>query len=302
MNAVAENILDAASAEQTAAKAVTDQANAVAGHKPASAAQGISFSYDEAAAEALFGARGEDGRPANIPSKYWDAGNRKVKADVVFNQLRWAEGKLGKKLEVIGGPADGTEYKVNLPPPQEGKLPFEIPADDPGVTGFLAVARKHDVSQAFVDEVVAEVVRLADERGSTSFKAEVEKLGKDAQQRVQDMRQFLSANLSEEDQATITGFLTSAAAFDAIESLVRATGAPAFVQRDAQGVAPSGAMSVEQWNALNFEMVDQGGRKERRRAVDPAFDRMVAEKAKEVFGETRRDASMRPVSESGRPL
>jgi hypothetical protein len=297
-----ENMIDAAAAEAAAAKSAKDAVHAANGTKSGENTS-LAFGYDPAAAETLFGKPGEDGRPANIPAKYWDSDGRKVKADVLFNQLRWAEGKLGAKLDVIGGPGD-EGYKINLPAPKEGEEPFYIAEDDPAINGFLAVAKKHDVSQKFVDEVLAEVAGRADELRTNTLNAEIAKLGKDGPERLMNMQRFLGAHLTKEQVGTLASLMTSAEAFTAFEALVRATGAPNFVPRDPDNrpANTDGRMTVAQWNALNFEMVDRGGQMVRRRSVDPEFNAMVEAKRDEVFGATRRDASGRPVTETGQRI
>lgn len=298
MNAEASNLIEQQQQDAAAAKASKAATDAANGTKQASETTSLAFGYDPAAAETVFGKAGEDGRPANIPAKYWDADGRKVKADVVFNQLRWAESKIGKPLEIIGAPAEG--YKLNVPAPKEGEEPWIVPEDDPAIKGFLAVAKKHDVSQKFVDEVLAEVVKQADEVRPVNLKAEIDKLGKDAGARLTNMQHFLGAHLTKEQVATVNGLLTSAEAFTALEALVRASGAPAFVPRDPDNrPADTGRMTVEQWNALNFEMVEKGGQQVRRRSVDPAFNARVEKLRDEVFGTERRDPSGRPVTETG---
>ena len=299
----AQNLIDAARQSSAQAKGERDQAAAQAGNKTGEGTP-LAFAYDPAAAEQLFGRSGEDGRPANIPAKYWDPAGRKVKADVMFSQLKWTEGKLGeKKLALMGGPADG-DYKINVPKPSDGGDPFEIPNDDPAVKALLAVAKKHDVSQGFIDEVIGEVVKNIEALQPVNFKAEMTKLGANADARLTDMADFLTATLPKEHALAITNLMTSADAFNAIEALVKASGAPNFIPKDPLNdpSLTANKITVEEWNALNFEMVDQGGQQVRRRAVDPAFNAKVEALAKEVFGEKRRDASGREVTASGQPV
>ena len=296
-----ENILEASQQQAEADAAAKAAQHAANGTKPASETTTLAFGYDPAGAEALFGKPGEDGRPANIPAKYWDGDARKVKADVVFNQLRWAEGKLGQKFEVIGKP-DG-DYQINVPAAKEDEAPFEIDPADPAVRALFAVAKKHDVSQTFIDEVIAEVVAQIREERPATFKAEIAKLGDKAQERAQNLQDFVLRHLTKEQVASIAGMTTTADTFVALEALVKATGAPAFVPRDPQNrPADSGRMTVEQWNALNFEMIDRGGQQVRRRAVDPDFNARVEKLRDEVFGTERRDASGRPVTATGQPV
>lgn len=290
----ADNMLDAAAAQSAATTAAAAAAAAQAG-VPAGAANGkLGFIYDEKGTEAVFGKAGADGRPDKVPAKYWDPDKKAVKGDVVFNQLLWAEGKLGKKLEVIGGPADGQEYKVVGP---EGS-DYEFDTADPAVKGFLEIAKKHDVSQAFVSEVVAAVGKQLDDGHKTIFTAEIAKLGPDGLARLKNVGDFLDGNLSKEQAAALKKTVISSNILVAFEDLLKKTGAPNFLPRGDDGGPSEGKtrMTKEEWNVLNFAVDENGNRK---RSMDPVYNKMVEDLRDEVFGDTRRDASGRPVSSRG---
>ena len=51
----------------------------------------------------------------------------------------------------------------------------------------------------------------------------------------------------------------------------------------------------EEWERLNFEMVEIHGKQERRRSVDPDFDKRVEELGNRIFGVRRRDPTGRIV-------
>lgn len=298
----AENMIEQQQQDNAAMKNARDSQHAQNGTKSGEATP-IAFSYDPAGAEAIFGKVGEDGRPANIPAKYWDGDGRKVKGDVLFNQLRWAEGKLGeKKVALMGAPTG--DYAINVPKPEkDGEEPWEIPADDPAVKALFTVAKKYDVSQRFVDEVIAEVVKNAETQRPANMRAEIEKLGKDGKERLANFQDFLGANVQDKAQVkSLLAMVTSAENFQALEALVRATAAPKFAPKDPEIKDGVQKMTREQWEALNFEMVEHGGQKVRRRSVDPEFNKRVEALRDEVFGVTRRDASGREVTESGQRI
>lgn len=290
----ATNLVDAAAAQTAATAAEAATAAAQAGVATQTANGKLAFSYDDKTVEATFGKADKDGKPENLEAKYWDADKKAIKVDVLFSQDKWKGTKLGKKLEILGAPAEGTEYTITMPKDSE----FEFATDDPAVKGFLAIARKHDIAQAFVDEVIGEVAKLTGESRGTNLQAEIAKLGKDGVQRLQNLQQFLGTHMEKPQIASLLGLITSADSFTALEALVKATGAPSFMPRDPDTttVGASGRMTVEQWNELNFAKDEHGQRK---RAVDPKYNAMVEEKAKEVFGETRRDASGHAVTASG---
>lgn len=283
-------------AEGLVAAAAAEAATAAATAKPAEKpAGGLGFIYDDKGAETVFGKAGEDGRPANVPEKYWDKDKKAVKADVVFNQLRWAEGKLGAKLEVIGAPADG-KYEIVVP---DG-IDYELPEDDPMVQGFLDVAKKHDVSQAFVNEVLASVIGRVAETGIEGGKAELAKLGEGAAARVNDITKYLQANLEPANAQAIIQSMASAEAFVAIESLIKKAMPPKFSPKveGEGGKGAAGRMTREQWNEMNFRTNAQG---QRLRSIDPEYNKLVEDAALEVFGGGRRDASGRAVDANGVP-
>lgn len=269
-----------------------DDLIAAAAVPPPEAKPPFGFAYDEKAIESVFGKPEKDGRPANVQAKYWDADKKALKADVVFSQLKWAEGKLGKKLEVIGAPEK--DYAIELPE----NSPVAFNADDPAVKGFLAVARKHDVSQSFVTEVVTEVAKLLESATAMNVQAEIGKLGEKGRERLKDMGDYLAANLAPEQAAVLQSALTSAPIFEALEAVIKKSAPPNFLQKGEDQAAPGGKMTVQQWNELNFAVDEFGNRK---RSVDPAYNKMVEDMRDEVFGVQRRNESGRPVNDRGVP-
>lgn len=293
-----ENMLEAAAAQAAATSAEAATTAAQAGIVAGAANGKLGFIYDEKATETVFGKPGEDGRPANVPVKYWDADKKAVKGDVVFNQLKWAEGKLGAKLEVIGGPADGQEYRVIGP---EGS-DYEFDKEDPAVRGFLEIAKKHDVSQSFVSEVIAAVGKELDDRHALVFKEEIAKLGDKGMERLKTVGDYLAANLEPEQAQALQSMMTRSEHFLAFEALLKKSAPPNFLPRDEAGGPSRGAdvrMSPAQWNEMNYAVNEQGVRL---RSIDPAYNKKVEDLRDEVFGNTRRDANGREVNERGAPV
>jgi len=260
---------------------------------PKEAAPPFAFTFQPEAIEQVFGKLGEDGRPANVPEKYWDKDKKALKTDVVFNQLKWAEGKLGKKVDVLGAPADVKEYKLTAP---EGvELPFS--ADDPMVQGFFALAKENDWSQAHVDRVLGYYAKaMAQQSSPEAIKAHVEgemkKLGDGAPQRVADVADYLKANLELEQVEAIKGLLTTAEAFQAVEALIAKAQPPRFVDRDA-APASAGKPTREDWEKFHFAKNERG---ERLVAVDPEYRKRSEAMRDAVFGTTKRDASGRAIA------
>jgi hypothetical protein len=294
-----ENLVDAAAVAAAAAAGQTDadKATAKAAADAAAAkgaAPGLAFSYDEKGSEQVFGKAGEDGRPANIQPKYWDPDKKALKADVVFNQLRWAEGKLGKSLEILGAPPEGKDYEVVIPE----ALNVQIAPEDPAVKGFLAIARKHDVSQAFVNEVMEAVAtEVATVQGAT-LDDEMKKLGKDGAARLKNLEDFLTANVDPQQAKAVKAMVTSSTAFEAIESLIAKASPPKFASKEDQAASVSSMQSLKaEWEAKYFAVYDSGPNKgERKMAVDKDYAKEVNALRDRVFGTDRRDASGRVVN------
>lgn len=290
----AENLLDAASkaaagksdADKAADKAAADAAAKAAGNGA------LAFNYDPKGSEQVFGKPGDDGRPANVPAKYWDADKKAVKADVVFNQLRWAEGKLGKPLEILGAPVEGSNYEVALPKEFEGVV--EIDAEDPRVQGLLEVARKHDLNQTFVSEVLAVVAGKVKAMSAENLTAEIGKLGDNGAARLKNLDDFVKANLTPEQADSLKSLVTSSAAFEAIEALISKAAPPKFASKEDQAAAIGGQQALkDEWNRKYFATNDKG---ERLMAIDPEYAKEVDALRDRVFGTTRRDASGRAVA------
>jgi hypothetical protein len=250
----------------------------------------IAFSFDEKGVETVFGKAGDDGRPANVAAKYWDADKKALKADVVFNQLKWAESKLGKSLEILGAPPEGTEYAITVP---EG-VPVEIPTDDPAVRGLFAIARKHDVSQAFVDELVAEVAKNLASDKQTNLDYEIKQLGENGTQRLKDMSDFLRANLPPEYHEAASNMVQTAEQLAVMEKLIARASPTKFHPKDSDSShVTTGEQKRAEWEKLYFAVNDKG---ERMMAVDAEYRKRVDALRDEAFGTTRRDAMGRVMS------
>jgi len=283
----ADNLLDAANSagNDQGGKGDTDKKSGAA--KPT-----LAFGYDEKALDSVFGKPGEDGRPANLPEKYWNKEGKSVKADVLFNQLRWAEGKIGKPLAILGAPAEGSDYELKLPAEYDGLV--EIDGQDPRVQALVEVARKHDLSQGFVSEIIELAASKVKTITESTLKQEIGKLGDNSSERLQNMSDFLTANLNHEQAGIVKGLLESAAIFEAIETLIAKAAPPKFADKDGQAASVDQRQALkDDWERKYFEKDANG---ERRMATDPAFAKEVNALRDLVFGTTRRDAQGRAVA------
>lgn len=257
---------------------------------PAAPAPPFGFTFQQEAVDQVFGKAGEDGRPANVPAKYWDADKKALKTDVVFSQLKWAEGKLGKKVDLIGAPekVDGYELKA-----AEGiELPFD--ATDPVVADILAFAKDEDLSPAFVNRLVnrfatAQMKAAGPEAQAARMAEEMKALGSDAPQRVKDLGDYIKTNLEPAQAEALKALVTDAASFQAVESLIASLKPPKFVDR---GAAPAsgGQPTKADWEKFHFATNERG---DRLVAIDPEYRKRSEAMRDAVFGTTRRDASGR---------
>ena len=290
------NATDAAAVAAAAAAAGKTDAEKAAADAAAAkgATPGLAFSYDPKGTEQVFGKIGEDGKPANIQPKYWDPDKKQIKADVVFNQLRWAEGKLGKSLDILGAPPEGTEYEIKVPE----ALNVELPADDPAVKGFLEIARKHDVSQLFVSEVIEAVAKQVSGQQATTLTEEVKKLGDRGAGRLKDFEDYLKANFDPGQQATLKALVTTADQFEALEAVIRKGAPPKFMSKEDLAASASSQASLKaEWEAKYFAKYEDGPNKgERKMAVDPEYAKEVNALRDRVFGTQKRDQSGRVVN------
>lgn len=221
--------------------------------------------------EAVYGKRGDDGRPEKVPEKYWKDGN--VEWPSVLEERNFLSSKLGA---FKGAPKEGYE----LPEP-EG-LTGSWDKEDPMLQTFLDKCTKANASQEFVSEILdfyarsqAEGPEVIEQRKQQ----ELAKIGNDAPKRIKDVNDFLFASLDLKQAQALAANMTTAEAFTALEKLVNKA-KPHRLPRDG-GPNPSGH-TAEGLRAMRFKtdangqsMYENSG--EYRSQVDRAY--------KEFYGE-----------------
>lgn len=114
---------------------------------------------------------GADGRPSNIPEQFWDAKTKSVNSPALlkaFNDTKAAHDKLVAKAG--GTPPEKPEEYLTGDFLKDGKLQRpegvvnarDVPANDPGLVGFAAIAHKHGLTPKQFQGIVAETMVLAD--------------------------------------------------------------------------------------------------------------------------------------------
>lgn len=253
---------------------------------PGAATSALQFTYQDAALEQVFGKVGNDGRPENVAAKYWDADKKAIKADVVLNQLRWAESKIGKKLDVIGAPE---QYELT---PSE-KLPAEVLqgfAEDPRLAAVFEKAKALDLSGTAMQELVGAFLEQDQAAVEEIRQTELKALGENAPQRLKDLSDWIDASVEPVHRDALKGLATSAAAVEAIEALMRAAQPPKFNQGAPQ--VQTGPTRAE-WEQMYFARNDRG---ERLVQVDAAYAKRVEQLRDRVFGTERRDSNGRRIA------
>ena len=252
------------------------------------------FTYQPEGAEQTLGKPGEDGRPSNVEAKLWDADKKSIKVDVLHSQYKFFQRKVSEKFgetaKIIGAPAEGKDYEVTVP----DDAPVQITADDPQVRAFTRVARKYDLAQSFVSEVIKETIAEfaqthSPEAQAARIAAEMKSLGPDALQRTKDVKDWMNANIDPAHMPVWESLVQDAATFQAFEALIAATRAPKFVDR---GAAPAsgGQPTKADWEKFHFATNERG---DRLVAIDPEYRKRSEAMRDAVFGTTRRDASGR---------
>lgn len=252
-------------------------------------ADGLQFIYDPKGAETVFGKPDKDGRPENIAPKYWDPDKKAIKGDVVLNQLRWAEGKLGKKLEVIGVPEKGYALEAS------DKVPAEVIdglKDDPRIGAVFAKAKELELSNKAVNEIALAFIEQDLARVETTKAEEIKKLGDNAPARLNNLRDFLTANLEPEMAETAKGLLTSAAAVQVVESLIKAAQPPRLTDKADTHAANTGP-TKDDWHKFHFATNERG---QRLVEIDPEYRKRSEAMRDQVFGTSRRDTNGRVVN------
>lgn len=276
--AASDSLLDQPAPAAAAAPATTEPA------KPA-----LSFVFDEKGVDTVFGKVDKDGRPEHVAPKYWDADKKAVKADVVLNQLRWAEGKLGKKLDVIGAPEKG--YALE-PSEQVPKEVVEQLKDDPRIAAVFTKAKELDLSQKAIGELVTSFLGVDLKQVETNKAAELAKLGDNAQHRLKDVGDYITANFDPQMQATLKGMLTTADAVNAVEALIAKARPPSMIPKGEGNTALTVTTKAD-WEKFHFATNERG---QRLVEIDPEYRKKSQAMLESIVGTSRRDGNGRVVN------
>lgn len=154
------------------------------------------------------------GRPANVPSKYWDYEKREVKWPAVLEQHNWLQKKLGEKREK---PPDA----YTLTADSDYTPPEDLPKD-PVYKGIASYAREHlELSQTQWDGLVRHYMGLMEASGQEIGQAEIASLGPNGVERITALKKVLAANAPPDIYQKAQAGILNAAAVEVLEWAVR---------------------------------------------------------------------------------
>ena len=219
---------------------------------------------EQSAADAVAEAVATD-RPEWLQSKYETEG-RSLEESIAeqakgYNEIRSRMGAF------TGAPE---AYETNLAP-ELTEAGFELLENDPLIEQFSEAAKEMGVNQEGFDKLLAIYAnqQLAEIEAAKAAEpdrvaAEMAKLGNNAEQRVNNVSTWITANMSAEEAEGLTEIASSASAVMAIESLIQKTrNAP---QATANVAAPVGMTKAEALAMRNVK--DENGNFKR---SDPAY-------------------------------
>lgn len=201
------------------------------------------------------------------------AGKYKTPADLekAYKSLETKLGETSSKLKGFKGAPE--KYELTVPEDLAGQL--EWSADDPLLAGFQEKAKAWGMSQEAFTEAIHMLAQYEFTNASGDLKAEKERLGENADQRLTDFSNWLASNLEDERGDVVRAALKPNArlsdVFTAMETLMGLTRQPSAKVGD--DVAPS----------LTLADVDRM-QADPRFATDPTYRAEVRAKRAQVVG------------------
>ena len=196
----------------------------------------------------VYGAPGEDGRPANVPAKFWDGEGKSIKWGDVLTQHNHLDSKLGgftgapEKYELTL--SDNAQTYVNTAYGDDG-----IPDDDPLLTRFAEFARENNMNNDMYNGGVNLLMEFMAEQNAVDRQSELQALGNNGQQRVGDIATWVGSHLTEEQRQDVYAITDTAAGVRAVEALIAKTKQPMLPSEG--GANPQGltkdAIEAERW-------------------------------------------------------
>jgi hypothetical protein len=167
------------------------------------------------------------GRPANVPSKFWDYDKREVKWADFLKHSNWLQKKLGEKRE---RPPDAYTLTAD-----ESFTPPEGLDQDPVYQSMAEFARSElELSQGQWDGLVRRYWSAMAQSGTEIAQAEIASLGDGGLARIERLRTFLEANLAPEHYQAALQDVGRARTVTWLEELTKAVLPPPLERDGAQ--------------------------------------------------------------------
>jgi hypothetical protein len=239
----------------------------------------------------VYGEPGEDGRPVNIPEKFYTPADGDTEAAIDVGSLltshNYFESKIGSAGEMFGSPEDS--YAV---PEVQG---YEFQEGDPLVNWFSGYAKENNLSQKLFEGVTTGFIETQMAIQASAMKAEKEKLGADGEKRIKAYDQLVqnwTKDLPKEQRENLlAGYRDATVSAATIEFLE-------FLQTLMQPAhLPSGEEldtdldTLEKLRALQTEAYPEGHQHagKRRYEMDKAFREDIQRRRKAILGEKTDD-------------
>ena len=211
-------------------------------------------------------------RPENCPEKFWNTETKSINNDQVLESYN----QLSSKFGAFTGAPEAYDFKLSEDLTANG---VELDLENPIIGKFTEMAKEANMSPEMANNLVNMFVegQYADQLGAneaeeTRFTEQMELLGDNAQQRVNNISNWAAANLTPEQIEGLEDATTTAAGVQAIEALIaKSRNAP----MNTGDVNPASAVDMEELKKLQFALDDNNNRKMQ---TDPAYRKMVHEK------------------------
>lgn len=170
-------------------------------------------------------------RPDFLPENYWDAAKGAPKLDALYNELTAKQTELARFESISAqAPAKAEDYKVALP--KEFKAPegVTIEIDEKAeefkdlLAGARAWAHQNRLSQAQFEGqlgLFAQFLAGTQAKAVAARDAEMKAIGENAGARITAVEKFVTSALPKEQAAAVLSNLTSKAALEGFEALIR---------------------------------------------------------------------------------
>ncbi len=208
-------------------------------------------------------------RPENVPEKFWNADDSSVRHDDVLKSYNELSGKFGS----FTGAPDTYDFSLSEELTANG---VELNMDDPLVSQFSEMAKESGMNQEMANKMLNMYVegQYADsltggEAEEARITEEMGLLGNDAQQRIDNINKWVTANMSPEAAKGLEDAATTAEGVKAIEALIAKTRNAPMVTEE---TASTSSISTEELHKLQFAKDDHGNRKMQ---TDPEYRKMV---------------------------